>query len=170
MAFLFGKRLSPERFEELKQRVSRRDELIYQLRVGNAVRAVQIFGEDTGASFKEVKAALALLEKELQASPHPTQEELNRSPFAVRNLLIKGNKDEAVRLYRQQTGVDLPEATRAIERMQLDLLEDPNFLRPLLRTGRKIEAIQHYSQTSGVSLEKAKEVVDRLEEQMRQSQ
>jgi hypothetical protein len=30
MHFLFGKSLSPERFEELNKRVSRREELIYQ--------------------------------------------------------------------------------------------------------------------------------------------
>jgi ribosomal protein L7/L12 len=166
MSFLFGKSLSPERFEELNKLVLRREELIYQIRVGNSVRALQIFGEDTGASFKEVKAAVSILSKEVRQLPALSQEELVMSPFAVRNLLIKGNKSEAVRLYCQQTGVDLPEATKAVERLQIDLLKDPNFLRPLLRTGHKLEAMQHYSATTGVSLGEAQEVVDQLEQQM----
>ncbi len=88
------------------------------------------------------------------------------SPFALRNLLIKGNKSEAVRLYCQQTGVDLPEATKAVERLEMDLLKDPNFLRPLLRAGHKVEAVRHYSETTGVSLGEAQEIVDQLEQQM----
>ena len=88
------------------------------------------------------------------------------SPFAVRNLLMKGNKSEAVRLYCQQAGVDLPEATKAVERLQMDLLKDPNFLRPLLRAGHKVEAVRHYSEMTGVSLGEAQEVVDQLELQM----
>ena len=166
MNFLFGKSLSPERFEELNKRVSRREELIYQIRVGNSVRALLIFGEDTGASFKEVKAAMRILEKEIRQFPAHSQEELLMSPFAVRNLLIKGNKSEAVRLYCQQTGVDLPEATKAVERLQMDHLKDPNFLRPLLRGGHKVEAVRYYSNTTGVSLGEAQEVVDQLEQQM----
>jgi ribosomal protein L7/L12 len=166
MNFLFGKSLSPERFEELNKHVLRREELIYQIRVGNRVRALQIFGEDTGASFKEVKAAVSILEKEVRQLPALSEEELATSPFAVRNLLIKGNKSEAVRLYSQQTGVDLPEATKAVERLQIDLLKDPNFLRPLLRGGHKVEAVRHYSEMTGVSLGEAQEVVDQLEQQM----
>ncbi len=166
MNFLKGKSLSPERFEELNGRVLRREELIYQIRVGNSVRALQIFGEDTGASFKEVKAAVSILEKEVRQLPALSQGELAMSPFAVRNLLIKGNKNEAVRLYCQQTGVDLPEATKAVERLQMDLLKDPNFLRPLLRAGHKVEAVRHYSEMTGVSLDEAQEVVDQLEQQM----
>jgi len=166
MDFLFGKSLSPERFEELNKRVSRREELIYQIRVGNSVRALQIFGEDTGASFKEVKAAVHILEKEIRQFPALSQEELVTSPFAVRNLLLKGNKSEAVRLYCQQKGVDLPEATKAVERLEMDLLIDPNFLRPVLRAGYKVEAARHYSEMTGFSLGEAREVVDQLEQQM----
>jgi len=88
------------------------------------------------------------------------------SPFAVRNLLIRGNTSEAVRLYCQQTGVDLPEATKAVERMHMELLKDANFLRPLLRAGHKVEAVRHYSETTGVSLGEAQQVVDQLEQQM----
>jgi ribosomal protein L7/L12 len=166
MSFLFGKSLSQQRFEELNTRVLRREELIYQLHVGNTVRALQIFGEDTGANFKEAKAAVTILEKELRRSPAPTKEELAMSPFAVRNLLIKGNTSEAVRLYRQQTGADLPEATKAVERMHMELLKDPNFLRPLLRGGHKVVAVRHYSETTGASLAEAQTVVDQLEQQM----
>ena len=166
MDSLFGKSLFPERFEELNKRVVRRDELIYQIRVGNSVSALQIFGEDTGASFKEVKAAMRILEKEKRQFSALSQEGLVMSPFAVRNLLIQGNKSGAVRLYCQQTGVDLPEATKAVERLEIDLLKDPNFLRPLLRAGHKVEAMRHYSETTGVSLGEAQEVVDQLEQQI----
>lgn len=50
--FPFRQKPIPGRFEELNKRVLRREELIYQIRVGKSVRALQIFGEDTGASFK----------------------------------------------------------------------------------------------------------------------
>src|SRR2546427_656248 len=85
-------------------------QVIFQIHGGNTVRALQIFGEDTGASFKEVKAAVAILEKELRHSLAPSKEELAMSPFAIRNLLLRGNTSDAVKLYRQQTGVELPEA------------------------------------------------------------
>jgi hypothetical protein len=74
MDFLFGKSLSPESFLELNKRVLRQEELIYQIRVGNSVRVLQIFGEDTGASFKEVKAAVRILEKEICQFPALSQE------------------------------------------------------------------------------------------------
>jgi ribosomal protein L7/L12 len=93
---------------------------------------------------------------------------------AVRQLLGAGRKIEAIKVYRQLTGVGLRKAKETVERLaaagQLaaptqgpdpaqgtDLSE----VRQLLYAGRKIEAIKVYRQLTGVGLREAKAAVER---------
>jgi ribosomal protein L7/L12 len=89
----------------------------------------------------------------------------------VRSLLDQGRKIAAVKLYREQTGVGLAEAKKAVEAMQAgagpsvpsDLGGDleAELLR-LLGRGDKLESIKLYKDQKGVALIEAKQVVEVL--------
>ena len=102
---------------------------------------------------------------------------------AIRNQLRIGNKINAIKLYRIQTGVGLKEAKDAVDMMALELKSarpirnnqpgrgqvDPDELQRLIRAGQKIQAIKYYRETTGASLKEAKDAVDWLEAQMYQN-
>ena len=89
----------------------------------------------------------------------------------VRSLLDQGQKLEAVKLYKGQTGASLREAKQAVEAMQVgagppsppeiggDL--EAELLR-LLGDGQKIQAVKLYKDQKGTSLLEAKQAVESL--------
>ena len=89
----------------------------------------------------------------------------------VRSLLDQGQKLEAVKLYKGETGASLREAKQAVEAMQAgagppsppeiggDL--ESELLR-LLGRGDKLEAIKLYKDQRGVALLEAKQAVESL--------
>jgi ribosomal protein L7/L12 len=99
----------------------------------------------------------------------------------IRQLLQARQKIQAIKLYREETGVNLKEAKAAVERMEAGMQEswpqeqpeqtrsdlvDPARLQRLIREGRKIEAIKYFRQQRGVGLREAKDAVDWLEANM----
>lgn len=96
----------------------------------------------------------------------------------VLEAIREGRKVEAIKLYREMTGVDLKEAKKTIERMKelggADVtpvgfpvgpaVDDAGEarVREALGGGRKIEAIKTYREVHGVGLKEAKEAVERL--------
>jgi ribosomal protein L7/L12 len=95
----------------------------------------------------------------------------------INALLAGGNKLEAIKRYRQLTGVGLKEAKDYVDALPLsgaipslplsaniaptapaDLAE----VHRLADQGQKIEAIKRYRQLTGVGLKEAKDYVDRL--------
>ena len=89
----------------------------------------------------------------------------------VRSLLEQGQKIEAVKVYKDQTGVGLAEAKRAVQAMQAgagppplpDIADDleAELLR-LLGRGDKLKAIKLYKERTGVGLAEAKQAVESL--------
>ena len=89
----------------------------------------------------------------------------------VRSLLEQGPKIEAVKVYKDQTGVGLAEAKRAVQAMQAgagppplpDIADDleAELLR-LLGRGDKLKAIKLYKERTGVGLAEAKQAVESL--------
>lgn len=104
----------------------------------------------------------------------------------IRSLVEKGSKIEAIKLYRERTGVGLKEAKDAVEAIvagrspaPLPPAADPAQpppatayggppvqpdaeVRSLVAQNRLIEAIKLYRQRSGVGLKEAKEAVDAI--------
>jgi ribosomal protein L7/L12 len=91
-------------------------------------------------------------------------------------LLDRGEKVEAIKLYREQTGAGLRDAKDAVEaigagRPVADHRTSPGPVDPgfeaelvkLLRSGRKIQAIQRHRERTGTGLKEAKDAVERLE-------
>ena len=88
----------------------------------------------------------------------------------VRSLLAQGRKIEAVRIYREQTGVGLAEAKDAVERLERGAIDggatvasdfDQQLLE-LLAKGKKIPAIKLYRERTNVGLKEAKDAVEAL--------
>lgn len=98
--------------------------------------------------------------------------------YHIKQLLGVGNKIEAIKLYRQVTGLGLKEAKDAVEAIQagqsirftnLPSAKAPQSqatllaVKTLLQAGKKIEAIKVYRQLTGVGLKEAKDVVEAME-------
>ena len=86
----------------------------------------------------------------------------------LRDLLARGEKIEAIRVYRKASGAGLKEAKDYVEALQgggpAPQQEDA-FLQSLLdlmRQGQKIEAIKRYRERTGQGLKESKEAVEAL--------
>lgn len=86
----------------------------------------------------------------------------------------------AIKLYREATGVGLAEAKQAVEEMardeftkpssEMQMNNDPimdNKIRSLLAKGKKVEAVKIYREEHGIGLKEAKDYVDQIEYSMR---
>jgi ribosomal protein L7/L12 len=106
---------------------------------------------------------------ELAAAGMRTDDDLESG---VRALLEKGQKIEAIKFYRGQTGAGLREAKDAVEAIgrgerpvsvrrqdTRDLREE---VRSLLERGQKIEAIKRYRELTGAGLKEAKDAVEAI--------
>lgn len=106
-------------------------------------------------------------------------------------LLQSGQKIQAIKLYREDTGASLADAKAAVERMEpalrMSLVPpgDPQMLaapvmpnnapdalkrevEALLTQGKKIQAIKLYHEQTGQGLREAKQAVERMEQALRQ--
>jgi ribosomal protein L7/L12 len=109
------------------------------------------------------------------ASPVDTAELEQR----VRSLLLRRQKIQAIKLFREHTGVGLKEAKDAVERLEIGQPRwlpgwapsaitaevpkaDLELVRALKRQGKLIEAIKTYRVLTGVGLKEAKDAVDLL--------
>jgi len=93
----------------------------------------------------------------------------------LRDLLARGEKIEAIKLYREATGAGLAEAKQYVERLEAGQaaggpppgLDDAFWqsLVELLKQGQKIEAIKRYRERTGAGLKESKEAVESLTRQ-----
>lgn len=116
------------------------------------------------------------------AGPPPSQI-LASGPVA--DLLREGRKIEAIKRYREQTGVGLKEAKDAVEAMERgERLEVPPLpdaprritsemaiddaeLRRHLAGGRLIDAIKRYRELTGLGLKESKDAIESLRDSMK---
>jgi ribosomal protein L7/L12 len=101
-------------------------------------------------------------------APEPNHESLEDE---IRSLLRQGRNIEAIKLYRQQTGVGLAAAKDAVERIERGespsgnkvISDDPESqILELLAAGRKIAAIKLYRERKCCGLKDAKDAVESL--------
>jgi ribosomal protein L7/L12 len=85
------------------------------IRQGRKIEAIRVYRAQTGVGLAEAKAAVEAIER--VGSPPPARED--PAPDDVDadlwELLKKGQKIAAIRLYRQRTGIGLAEAKAAVE-------------------------------------------------------
>ncbi|MFN2109167.1 MAG: hypothetical protein ACK2UI_05855 [Anaerolineae bacterium] len=138
------------------------------------IDAIKLYRESTGCGLTEAKAAVEALQRgESPTTPHPQMRQLNMDE--VMRLLRVGQKFEAIRVYREMTGVGLREAKEAIDALErgeqpstsaraagqspADIVAQIEALIPR----QKIMAIKLYREHTGVGLKVAKDTVEAIE-------
>jgi ribosomal protein L7/L12 len=95
------------------------DDLVARVRslmeAGQKIEAIKLFRERTGAGLKESKDAVEAIQRG-QAVPSGPQSDRDLEDEVV-SLLEQGQKIEAIKRYRERTGVGLKGAKEAVERM-----------------------------------------------------
>jgi len=100
----------------------------------------------------------------------------------IHELIHQKQIIQAIKLYRETTGVGLAEAKEAIEEMAGDEFTKPasgvrdydnpileSRIKSLLARRRKVDAVKIYREEYGVGLKEAKDAVDRIQATMKQS-
>jgi ribosomal protein L7/L12 len=99
----------------------------------------------------------------------------------IKELIFKGNKISAIKLYRELTGVGLAEAKDAVEAIEMGApikfpapaqVGEPdafleNRIKRLLAERKKIEAVKIYREAYNCGLKDAKDAVDLIQAEMR---
>lgn len=89
-----------------------------QLGEGQKIKAIKTYKEATGASLKTAKDAVEALDGRPMSAPSRGFDAAAHAD--VREALLLGKKIQAIRLYREATGVGLKEAKEAVEAMAVN--------------------------------------------------
>ncbi len=136
---------------------------------GRKIEAIKRYREATGIGLAEAKATVEALE---QGQALPTKQPVDSSlEMEIVSLLEGGRKIEAIKRYREATGVGLKEAKDAVEALErgqplpTKQAVDSSFetkIVSLLEDGKKIGAIKLYRQRTGLGLKEAKDAVEAI--------
>jgi ribosomal protein L7/L12 len=85
------------------------------LRLGNSVEAIKLLRESTGLGLKEAKDAIDRHHRAARPKSFEDSTPATSLPAAVVDALRQGQKIEAIRLLREQTGLGLAQAKHAVE-------------------------------------------------------
>jgi ribosomal protein L7/L12 len=85
------------------------------LRQGRKIEAIKLYRAQTGVGLAEAKAAVEAMERGAPLPPGPDAPAPEGIDGRLWELLKKGQKIEAIKLYRDETGVGLAEAKAAVE-------------------------------------------------------
>jgi ribosomal protein L7/L12 len=90
-------------------------EICRLLEQGKKIEAIQQYREHTGASLVDAKEAIEALEREQKAALREKRDPDGSLESRIVTLLERGEKIQAVALYRDETGVRLKDAKDAVE-------------------------------------------------------
>jgi ribosomal protein L7/L12 len=95
------------------------DDIKGYIAAGRKIEAIKLYREATGAGLAEAKEAVELIEAG-QPPKSGTNASLddNQALRAVSGLVAKGSKIEAIKRYREATGVGLKEAKDAVDALE----------------------------------------------------
>jgi ribosomal protein L7/L12 len=98
-----------------------RQTIVAALKAGNKIEAIKLCRTATGMGLAEAKDFVERMEASPDAPPSPAPEAGALSPVA--ELLFKGEKIAAIKLYREQVkpGIGLKEAKEEVERLEAGL-------------------------------------------------
>jgi ribosomal protein L7/L12 len=159
------------------------------VRGGQKINAIKLVREQTNWGLKEAKDFVEALEagKPLPAKPNlpdyprPSDTSYGSPDWTrIREQLAAGRKIEAIKIYREQTGVGLKEAKDAVEMFERGQTPPPpnisappptipghinlDEIRQLLAAGNKIEAVKRYREQTGLGLKESLDVIDAMPE------
>ena len=158
------------------------------LRQRRKIDAIKLYKEQTGVGLKEAKDAVDELERGWAGQFAPVAQTLRSAADAHEDILAlvrEGQKIQAIKLYREQTGVGLKAAKEVIDGVaqgaELPPFNSPAFnspemlhsqadrmvlweeIRALLRQDKKIHAIKLYRDHTFSTLKDAKDAVEAIE-------
>ena len=99
----------------------------------------------------------------------------------IRAAAVTGKKIEAIKLYREASGVGLAEAKKAVEALAAGRTvdaapmgsasnDDINAIEAAVFAGEKIQAIRLYRDATGEGLKESKDFIDALEAELRRTE
>ena len=94
------------------------DNVLQALQQGQTIEAIKLLRLATGLGLKEAKDAVDAHMQGLPVSV-PVAQPADQLPASVMTALQSGNKIEAIKLLREQTGLGLKEAKDAVEGMAI---------------------------------------------------
>jgi len=151
------------------------ESLVY---AGRKVEAIRLYREQAGCSLREAKEVVEAFERGETASlafVPPSPPDAQSMIAQIEEWVQRGNKINAIKAYREYTGVGLKIAKDVIDAIgrgdvtgwQAQLAAfDLEHVRQLIREGRKSTAVSYYQQQLGLALGDARAIVDSLEAAM----
>ena len=162
---------------------SSEEEVRHWVKQGNKIQAIKVYRQATGVGLKEAKDAVEAFESgaPLAVPGSPLPPASNDLEGEISELLARGSKIEAIKVYREATDAGLKDAKDAVEAFErgeplsLSTVSTPlpitpgsmdDQVRDLLRQGNKIEAIKVYREATNCGLKEAKDAVEAIERQI----
>jgi ribosomal protein L7/L12 len=154
-----------------------RAEVLALLVMGRKIDAIKLLRERTGLGLAEAKNLVEAVERGEPTPPRsvsPPHAPAAGDDADLAALLAQGRKIEAIKLYRERTGVGLAEAKAAVEALQPGQAP-PSAPVPaapaatvddLIRADHKIAAIKLHREQTGLGLREAKDWVEARAEQL----
>lgn len=156
------------------------DALEAALRAGNKIEAIKLYREKTGLGLAEAKSAIDAMMNGATAPPLPPRAAPVNLDAAIQNAVRAGQKIEAIKLYREKTGLGLKEAKDAIDALfsggppaQRTAPPSPSSgnldaaIDAAIRGDQLIQAIKLYREKTGLGLAEAKRAVEARRDQLR---
>jgi ribosomal protein L7/L12/DNA-directed RNA polymerase subunit RPC12/RpoP len=94
------------------------EDILQLVRSGNKIEAIKRYREVTDVSLAEAKAAVEAIAEGRSVEIRPAQVLHATADEALADLIRRGKKIEAIKRYREQTGLGLKEAKDAVEAME----------------------------------------------------
>lgn len=161
-------------------------EVLHLLTTQGKIQAIKFYREQTGIGLTEAKEAVEAIEANHPHNLRPGQqyetdfESPDDLEVEVLHILAAQGKIQAIKFYREQTGMGLKEAKETVEAIEAGRspgihprqLSAPTFEVPedllrmveqLLRERRKVSAVKLYREQTGIGLTEAKEAVEAIE-------
>ena len=147
------------------------EQIAAMLRQSGIIQAIKLYREFTHVGLAEAKAAVEAIQHRLPPVPSGLPGDFEEQ---LRGLVQRGEKIQAIVLYRERTGAGLADAKSAVEAIGAgapfsaapagaavsgDLQQE---LMALMQKGEKIMAIKRYREATGVGLKEAKDAVEAL--------
>lgn len=147
---------------------------------GRTLEAIRLYREQSGANLNDALAVVDGLQQQLGSDEGvaPQADRSLETPGILEGpdvtaLLQAGRKLDAIRVYREQTGTNLKDATQTIKDLEHRLdradpseIEHDQDAATLLRAGRKIDAIRVYREQHGISLKDATAAITQMEKEL----
>jgi ribosomal protein L7/L12 len=150
------------------------------MRKGNKIEAIKVYREATGLGLAESKSAVEAMHFHEPVAPVATAAPASSASMAqVEELVRQGQLINAIKVYRELTGLGLKESKDAVDALSRgERVSHPAPVAPaapasmaqveeLLRQGQLIQAIKVHRELTGMGLKESKDAVEAMRERMK---